>query len=154
MPATRRWSASIHRAARFVPFPRTYRIHLAWPSRTINSTGPTGQRKFVRYPKKNFVILSISFLNSKKLESVDSSGTRQKPIQTSFFGSHKMYAMTAVEQNCPQYQSLCQINNGGCTDSRLCLVNRKAPSGKSCKCTSASTSCPQPSPFVPVQPSK
>ncbi|KAH8309564.1 hypothetical protein KR059_011830 [Drosophila kikkawai] len=84
---------------------------------------------------------------TKKLESVDSQGTRQKAIQTPFFGSHKMYGMTAVEQQCPQYQSPCQINNGGCTDSRLCLVNRQAPSGKSCKCTSASTGCTLPSPY-------
>ncbi|XP_068146256.1 nidogen [Drosophila tropicalis] len=82
--------------------------------------------------------------STKKLEIVDSLGTRQTPIQTPFFGSHKMYGMTAVEQNCPQYQSPCQNNNGGCTDSRLCLANRKAPSGKSCKCTSLSTSCSQP----------
>ncbi|KAH8401667.1 hypothetical protein KR009_007215 [Drosophila setifemur] len=84
---------------------------------------------------------------TKKLESVDSMGTRQKPIQPPFFGSHKMYAMTAVVQNCPQDQSACQINNGGCTDSRLCLVNRQAPSGKSCKCTSASSECSQPAPY-------
>lgn len=153
MPATRRWSASIHRAARFVPFRRTYRIHLVLPTRMINSFGPTGQRKFNRYVILNFAS-SISFLDSKKLESVNSTGARQKPIQTSFFGSHKMYAMTAVEQNCPQYQSLCQINNGGCTDSRLCLVNRKAPSGKSCKCTSSSTSCALPNTLVALQPRK
>ncbi|TDG47937.1 hypothetical protein AWZ03_005718 [Drosophila navojoa] len=89
---------------------------------------------------------------TKKLESVDSSGVRQKPIQTSFFGSHKLYGMTAVEQNCPQYSSQCQINNGGCTDSRICLVNRKAPSGKSCKCTSASTGCTVASPYDYVVP--
>lgn len=76
---------------------------------------------------------------------MDSLGTRQKAIQTPSFGSHKMYGMTAVEENCPQYQSPCQINNGGCTDARLCLVNRLAPSGKSCKCTSASTTCSLPS---------
>ncbi|KAH8320608.1 hypothetical protein KR067_005779 [Drosophila pandora] len=85
--------------------------------------------------------------STKKLESVDSLGTRQKAIQTPSFGSHKMYGMTAVEQNCPQYQSPCQINNGGCTDARLCLVNRLAPSGKSCKCTSASTTCSLPSAY-------
>lgn len=150
MPATRRWSASIHRVARFVRFPRIYLIHSVWPLRTINSTGLTGQRKFYQHQNEFYFIEHI--LDSKKLESVDREGIRQKPIQTSFFGSHKMYAMTAVEQNCPQYQSLCQINNGGCTDSRICLVNRKAPSGKSCKCTSASTSCTLPSPFTPLQP--
>ncbi|EDW61724.1 nidogen [Drosophila virilis] len=91
---------------------------------------------------------------TKKLESVDSAGVRQKPIQTPFFGSHKMYGMTAVEQNCPQYQSQCQINNGGCTDARLCLVNRKAPSGKSCKCTSASASCTVATPYAIVTPRK
>ncbi|KAH8272873.1 hypothetical protein KR018_006184 [Drosophila ironensis] len=84
---------------------------------------------------------------TKKLESVDSLGTRQKPIQTPFFGSHKMYGMTAVEQHCPQFQSPCQINNGGCTDARLCLVNRQSPSGKSCKCTGASTSCSLPTAY-------
>lgn len=73
-------------------------------------------------------------------------GARQTPIQPPFFGSHKMYGMTVVEQHCPQYQSPCQISNGGCTDSRLCLVNRQAPSGKSCKCTSASTGCTVPAP--------
>nr|ACK77669.1 RE69505p [Drosophila melanogaster] len=78
---------------------------------------------------------------TKKVEIVDSLGARQTPIQPPFFGSHKMYGMTVVEQHCPQYQSPCQISNGGCTDSRLCLVNRQAPSGKSCKCTSASTGC-------------
>ncbi|XP_017069043.1 nidogen [Drosophila eugracilis] len=83
---------------------------------------------------------------TKKVEIVDSMGTRQQPIQPPFFGSHKMYGMTVVEQNCPQYQSACQINNGGCTDSRICLVNRQAPSGKSCKCTSASTECTVPAP--------
>ncbi|KAH8299746.1 hypothetical protein KR044_005465 [Drosophila immigrans] len=91
---------------------------------------------------------------TKKLESVDSAGVRQKPIQTASFGSHKMYGMTGVVQNCPQYQSLCQINNGGCTDGRLCLVNRKAPSGKSCKCTSASTGCTVSSPFGFATPRK
>ncbi|KAL7736227.1 hypothetical protein ACLKA6_002906 [Drosophila palustris] len=91
---------------------------------------------------------------TKKLEISDSEGVRQKPIQTPFFGSHKMYAMTAVVQNCPQYQSLCQINNGGCTDARLCLVNRKAPSGKSCKCTSGSTTCTVSSPYAFAQPRK
>ncbi|XP_016969841.2 nidogen [Drosophila rhopaloa] len=84
---------------------------------------------------------------TKKVESVDSLGTRQTALQPFFFGSHKMFAMTVVEQNCPQYQSPCQINNGGCTDSRLCLVNREAPSGKSCKCTSASTGCTVPAPY-------
>ncbi|XP_030387552.1 nidogen-1 [Scaptodrosophila lebanonensis] len=85
---------------------------------------------------------------TKKLESVNNQGERQKSIQTPFFGSHKMYGMTSVEQNCPQFESPCQINNGGCTDARLCLVNRKAPSGKSCKCTSASTSCNVPTPYA------
>ncbi|XP_017054240.1 nidogen [Drosophila ficusphila] len=84
---------------------------------------------------------------TKKVEIVDSLGTRQKAIQPPFFGSHKMYGMTVVEQHCPQYQSACQINNGGCTDNRICLVNRLAPSGKSCKCTSASTGCSVPAPF-------
>ncbi|EDX06478.1 GD10735 [Drosophila simulans] len=83
---------------------------------------------------------------TKKVEIVDSLGARQTPIQPPFFGSHKMYGMTVVEQHCPQYQSPCQISNGGCTDSRLCLVNRQAPSGKSCKCTSASTGCTVPAP--------
>ncbi|ALC40596.1 Ndg [Drosophila busckii] len=89
---------------------------------------------------------------NKKLESVDSAGVRQQALQTPFFGSHKMYGMTSVEQHCPQYQSLCQINNGGCTDSRLCLVNRKAPSGKSCKCTSASSSCAVATPYALPEP--
>ncbi|XP_017839052.1 nidogen [Drosophila busckii] len=89
---------------------------------------------------------------TKKLESVDSAGVRQQALQTPFFGSHKMYGMTSVEQHCPQYQSLCQINNGGCTDSRLCLVNRKAPSGKSCKCTSASSSCAVATPYALPEP--
>ncbi|XP_017118518.1 nidogen [Drosophila elegans] len=84
---------------------------------------------------------------TKKVEIVDSLGTRQKAIQPPFFGSHKMYGMTVVEQHCPQYQSACQINNGGCTDARLCLVNRQAPSGKSCKCTSGSTGCTLPTPY-------
>ncbi|XP_002089929.3 nidogen [Drosophila yakuba] len=83
---------------------------------------------------------------TKKVEIVDSFGARQTAIQPPFFGSHKMYGMTVVEQHCPQYQSPCQIGNGGCTDSRLCLVNRQAPSGKSCKCTSASTGCTVPAP--------
>ncbi|XP_075166288.1 nidogen [Haematobia irritans] len=84
---------------------------------------------------------------TKKLESVDNMGLRQKSMQIPFFGSHKMYAMTSVEDNCPQMDSPCQINNGGCSDSRLCLVNRKAPSGKSCKCTSLSKLCNVPNPF-------
>lgn len=75
-------------------------------------------------------------------------GQRQKSMQIPFFGSHKMYAMTAVEDHCPQMDSPCQINNGGCSDGRLCLVNRKAPSGKSCKCTALSKLCSAPaSPF-------
>ncbi|XP_039956515.1 nidogen [Bactrocera tryoni] len=78
---------------------------------------------------------------TKKLESVDTFGNRQKGIQTPFFGSHKMYGMTAIEDSCPQLNSPCQINNGGCVDARICLVNSKAPSGKSCKCTTQSKTC-------------
>ncbi|XP_023302735.2 nidogen [Lucilia cuprina] len=85
---------------------------------------------------------------TKKLESVDTLGQRQKSMQIPFFGSHKMYAMTAVEDHCPQMDSPCQINNGGCSDARLCLVNRKAPSGKSCKCTALSKLCTVPNPFT------
>lgn len=81
---------------------------------------------------------------TKKLESVDAFGNRQKGIQTPFFGSHKMYGMTAIHENCPQIHSPCQINNGGCADSRICLANRKAPSGKSCKCTKLSKMCTVP----------
>uniref|UniRef100_A0A1A9V771 Nidogen n=1 Tax=Glossina austeni TaxID=7395 RepID=A0A1A9V771_GLOAU len=85
---------------------------------------------------------------TKKLESVNTLGQRQKSLQIPFFGSHKMYAMTAIEDHCPQMDSPCQINNGGCSDSRLCLVNRKAPSGKSCKCTRLSKLCNAPSSFL------
>ncbi|XP_037942070.1 nidogen-like [Teleopsis dalmanni] len=81
---------------------------------------------------------------TKKLESVDSLGKRQKGMQTPFFGSHKMYGMAAVDNNCPQQSSPCQINNGNCADARICLSNRKAPSGKSCKCTSLSKTCTAP----------
>ncbi|XP_067632308.1 nidogen [Eurosta solidaginis] len=86
---------------------------------------------------------------TKKLESADAFGNRQKGIQTPFFGSHKMYGMTAIEDSCPQLSSPCQISNGGCVDGRICLVNRKAPSGKSCKCTSLSKTCNTPQYGVP-----
>uniref|UniRef100_W8B8M3 Nidogen-1 n=1 Tax=Ceratitis capitata TaxID=7213 RepID=W8B8M3_CERCA len=84
---------------------------------------------------------------TKKLESVDTFGNRQKGIQTPFFGSHKMYGMTAIEDSCPQISSPCQISNGGCVDARICLVNSKAPSGKSCKCTALSKTCNAPPQF-------
>lgn len=45
MRAPGKWSASMRRAVKRAPYPRSCPIHSAWPLRTINSTGPTGQRR-------------------------------------------------------------------------------------------------------------
>lgn len=55
-------------------------------------------------------------------------------IRSPLFGNHKMYGMTAVTNECPLSYSACQTNNGDCPEKRLCLVNQRSPSGRSCKC--------------------
>jgi nidogen (entactin) len=71
---------------------------------------------------------------TKKIESVNLHGERQPAIMTPLFSSHKMYGMTAVIDKCPLDFSSCLINNGDCPADYICIVNRYAPSGKSCKC--------------------
>uniref|UniRef100_A0A182NFC0 Nidogen n=1 Tax=Anopheles dirus TaxID=7168 RepID=A0A182NFC0_9DIPT len=72
---------------------------------------------------------------TKKVESINLYGVRQKPINSPVFGNHKMYGMTAVTDKCPLFHSPCVINNGECPEDKICLINPRAPSGRSCKCT-------------------
>uniref|UniRef100_A0A182JJM2 Nidogen n=1 Tax=Anopheles atroparvus TaxID=41427 RepID=A0A182JJM2_ANOAO len=72
---------------------------------------------------------------TKKIESINLYGVRQKPINSPVFGNHKMYGMTAVTDKCPLFHSPCVINNGECPENTVCLINPRAPSGRSCKCT-------------------
>ncbi|XP_035915634.1 nidogen [Anopheles stephensi] len=71
---------------------------------------------------------------TKKIESINLYGVRQKAINSPVFGNHRMYGMTAVTDKCPLFHSPCVINNGDCTEDKLCLINPRAPSGRSCKC--------------------
>ncbi|XP_058453091.1 nidogen [Malaya genurostris] len=71
---------------------------------------------------------------TKKVESINAHGEREKGIPSPVFGSHKMYGMTAVTDKCPLFHSPCVINNGDCPDKRICLTNPRAPSGRGCKC--------------------
>uniref|UniRef100_A0A182XKY2 Nidogen n=1 Tax=Anopheles quadriannulatus TaxID=34691 RepID=A0A182XKY2_ANOQN len=72
---------------------------------------------------------------TKKIESINLYGVRQKPINSPVFGNHKMYGMTAVTDKCPLFHSPCVSNNGDCPEDKICLINPRAPSGRSCKCT-------------------
>uniref|UniRef100_A0A1B0DDW6 Uncharacterized protein n=1 Tax=Phlebotomus papatasi TaxID=29031 RepID=A0A1B0DDW6_PHLPP len=74
---------------------------------------------------------------TKKIESLDLLGNRKSGITGPLFGSHKMYGMTAVTSECPMYFSECQVNNGECPASRICLHNPNAPSRRSCKCANS-----------------
>ncbi|GAB0089199.1 Nidogen [Sergentomyia squamirostris] len=74
---------------------------------------------------------------TKKIESVDFMGNRKHGISGPLFGSHKMYGMTAVTTECPMYFTECQVNNGDCPESRICLHSPNAPSGRSCKCANS-----------------
>ncbi|XP_059616809.1 nidogen [Phlebotomus argentipes] len=75
--------------------------------------------------------------STKRIESIDLMGNRKMGISGPLFGSHKMYGMTAVTAECPMYFSECQVNNGDCPESRICLHNPNAPSGRSCKCANS-----------------
>uniref|UniRef100_A0A1B0GHS0 Putative nidogen n=1 Tax=Lutzomyia longipalpis TaxID=7200 RepID=A0A1B0GHS0_LUTLO len=75
--------------------------------------------------------------STKRIESIDLMGNRKTGISGPLFGSHKMYGMTAVTAECPMYFSECQVNNGDCPESRICLHNPNAPSGRSCKCANS-----------------
>ncbi|CAD7078769.1 unnamed protein product [Hermetia illucens] len=80
--------------------------------------------------------------HTKRIESIDIYGTRKESIRTPFFGSHKMFGMVAITDDCPIHHSPCMADNGGCGSDRLCLINYKSPSGKSCKCIHGSAHCP------------
>lgn len=71
---------------------------------------------------------------TKKVESINVYGEREKGIPSPVFGNHKMYGMTAVTDKCPLFYSPCVVNNGDCTEKRICLSNPRAPSGRGCKC--------------------
>lgn len=68
------------------------------------------------------------------MESINAYGEREKGIPSPVFGNHKMYGMTAVTDKCPLFYSPCVVNNGDCTEKRICLSNPRAPSGRGCKC--------------------
>ncbi|ETN61938.1 nidogen [Anopheles darlingi] len=72
---------------------------------------------------------------TKKIESINVYGVRQKSIHLPLFANHRMYGMTAVTDKCPLFHSPCVIENGHCPEDRICLINPRAPSGRSCKCT-------------------
>lgn len=71
---------------------------------------------------------------TKKVESINAHGEREKGIPSPVFGSHKMYGMTAVTDKCPLFYSPCVTNNGDCPEKKICLTNPRAPSGRGCKC--------------------
>ncbi|XP_055600604.1 nidogen-like [Uranotaenia lowii] len=78
---------------------------------------------------------------TKKVESINVYGERQKGIPSPVFGTHIMYGMTAVTDKCPLFHSPCVINNGDCPEKRICLTNPRAPSGRGCKCADAENNC-------------
>lgn len=73
---------------------------------------------------------------TKKIESIDLYGNRKTGISGPLYNNHKMYGMTATSEKCPYYYNQC-ANNGECPKDRICLINNKAPSGRSCKCTTS-----------------
>lgn len=50
-----------------------------------------------------------------------------------------MYGLTAITDKCPLFFSPCVINNGDCPTDRLCLINLKSTTGRTCKCINSMT---------------
>lgn len=78
---------------------------------------------------------------SQRIETVDHSDVRMPSIAIPIFSNHRMYGLTAVTDDCPLFYSPCQVDNGGCSPDRICLVNVRAPGGRTCQCLDAAADC-------------